>query len=92
MTTPPPMMKCGHAANSILTLPDGTKIPACVICAGIDPGAAVIDDTPPSFEGRTARCSYGPHHDVPSSSALAFFSHRPDRQYDDYYCGCKGWD
>ena len=29
---------------------------------------------------------------VPSSSDLWFFEHRPDEEYDLYYCGCWGWD
>lgn len=23
---------------------------------------------------------------------LPFFSRKPDREYDEYYCGCRGWD
>lgn len=53
------MMKCGHAANSERLLNDGTRIPSCVICAGI-PGreGTTIDENPPTLEGRTSRCSY----------------------------------
>lgn len=29
--------------------------------------------------------------EAPSSFDLPFFEHRPDREYDDYYCGCWGW-
>lgn len=28
----------------------------------------------------------------PSSVSLAFFRHKPDSQYDEYFCGCAGWD
>lgn len=28
----------------------------------------------------------------PSSSRLAFFQTRPDREFDEFYCGCAGWD
>jgi hypothetical protein len=54
----PPLMKCGHAANSEHILHDGTRRPSCVICYGIHSGADQIDETPPSLEGRIAHCSY----------------------------------
>lgn len=28
----------------------------------------------------------------PSSPDLAFFQARPDREFDEFYCGCFGWD
>jgi len=28
----------------------------------------------------------------PSDLALPFFSYRPDRDFDEFYCGCHGWD
>ena len=28
----------------------------------------------------------------PSHTRLAFFKSRPLEQYDEYYCGCFGWD
>ena len=105
-----PMMKCGHAAQGTHHLPDGTDEPCCIICFGIHPGANVIDDAPPSLEGRMARCSYygkPPRRNEcdkcrsggtcqcerPSDpERLAFFQHHPDRQYDEFYCGCHGWD
>ena len=52
-----PMMKCGHAANSKRKV-DDEWVDACIICAGIDPRGNEIDDSPPSLEGRTARCGY----------------------------------
>ena len=89
-----PMMKCGHAANAT-TERDGKTIPVCVICIGITPGADEIAETP-SLEGRFAQCSYRykdkPHGLVPSSTELAFFTHKPNEQYDQYYCGCYRWD
>lgn len=49
------MMKCGHAANATS---DGK--PACVICAMIDSGWNVVDDSPPDLSQRRARCTdYG---------------------------------
>ena len=28
----------------------------------------------------------------PSSSNLAFFEYTPDKPFDNFYCGCHGWD
>jgi hypothetical protein len=105
------MMKCGHAANSIQTMPDGTKKPSCAICWP-DPESEIIDENPPSLEDRVARCAYygtlpnGRNHESnydckrgerclcerPSSPDLPFFYHRPEREFDEFYCGCWGWD
>ncbi len=30
--------------------------------------------------------------EVDSDPSLAFFEHKPDEDYDRYYCGCWGWD
>lgn len=35
---------------------------------------------------RTCKCERD------SSTNLAFFEHRPDEKYDQFYCGCHGWD
>lgn len=84
-----PMMMCGHAANATNALNE----PACAICVGIDAGAEIVNDSPPDLSGREAICSYGCKHSIRSSSTnLAFFEHRPQAQYDVYYCGCWGWD
>ena len=40
---------------------------------------------------RQAKCSYC-NHTVNSSAKLAFFKNRPDKQFDSFYCGCRGWD
>lgn len=84
-----PMMKCGHAANAVRT---GTNEPICVICIGIHPGADQVDDNPPNLTGRKACCAYGKHAIVDSTPNLAFFEHKPDKEMDEYYCGCHGWD
>jgi len=85
-----PMMKCGHSANA--TTEEGK--PCCVVCIGIHPGAEEINDNPPSFEDRKAHCSYYVRckTEMYSSPKLAFFSHKPDEPYDEFYCGCYGWD
>jgi hypothetical protein len=81
----PPMMACGHAANS-----RRDEEPCCVICAGIVPGWDVVADAP-DLSGRVARCCYC-GRERPSSPTLAFFAHRPNGQHDDFYDGCRGWD
>ena len=86
----PVMLKCGHAANAHVER-DGKSIPCCAICAGISAGYDEIDDSPPDLSGRKARCSYCKHI-VDSGTSLAFFEYRPTEQYDNYYCGCRGWD
>lgn len=80
------MMKCGHAAN-------GTKgdKPVCVICYGISEGADVVDDAPPSLEGRKSKCSDCGRW-AHSSNELPFFEYKPTQEYDRHYCGCRGWD
>jgi len=92
----PPMMSCGHAANSEGTPAGGTRGPACAICSEF-----VVAPAQPNLEGRAAKCAYDNprskkvHTDrqrVPSSLSLAFFSWQPDEEFDEYYCGCYGWD
>lgn len=95
------MMECGHAAQGVQVL-DGKHYPTCVICAGISPGDMrpyTIAKDPPDLTGRVAKCSYSHGRDgrectstVPSSPAAAFFEHRPDAEFDRFYCGCWGWD
>lgn len=90
----PVMLKCGHAANAT----DGNGNPTCAICVGIV-DVSVADDQP-DLTDRRAKCTYkrgqgGHDHSnvsVDSSLNLAFFSHRPDKEFDEYYCGCWGWD
>ena len=41
--------------------------------------------------GRHAKCTYCGRIE-PSTNALAFFQHHPKNDYDEYYCGCRGWD
>ena len=83
-----PMMQCGHAANA----KDNQGNPCCVICAGINPGAKTIATDLPDLDGRKAKCGYGCGSTRDSSTDLAFFEHRPDRECDKYYCGCQGWN
>lgn len=80
-------MKCGHVAQGT----DSSGKPICVICAGITSDARIIDRSKTTFEGRTATCMYC-RREFPSNPKLPFFKHRPDRETDEYYCGCYGWD
>lgn len=101
------LMKCGHSANATVSnVVDGKDVtyPVCVICFGITHDAVIVvkEEEMPSLEGRQAKCSYdndrtsaGRNHKdsrVQSDTRLAFFAHKPDQEYDDYYCGCFGWD
>lgn len=98
-----PMMKCGHAANAVLTSRGGKQfdppLPACVICDCYE-----VDEEAPSLEGREARCtSCGGAH-KPSSPDLPFFEYlgpgskhwsikkTGPKAFDGYYCGCRGWN
>lgn len=81
-------MKCGHAANAR----DENGNPVCVICFGIVGGATEIDESPPSLEGRMARCDECHKSTQPSSTNLPFFEYKPGSPEDVYYCGCRGWD
>jgi hypothetical protein len=68
---------------------------------------AVISDAAPDLTNREALCRYrspgtygarrgekrGSRHGyVKSSVDLPFFEHHPDKPFDEYYCGCFGWD
>ena len=78
----PVLLTCGHAANST----DYQQRPACSICGDIKVAAAQ-----PNLIGRLARCQYG-DRSVASSYELPFFKYRVDRDMDEYYCGCYGWN
>lgn len=82
-----PFMKCGHIGYA----KDKDGNPCCVICAGSTPDAFIVEDNQPNLAGRKARCLYcGSLKD--SSPDLPFFEYRPDRKFDGFYDGCKGWD
>jgi hypothetical protein len=81
----PPMMGCGHAANSIDTK---TGAPSCAICVGIHPGADTIV-TGYALNDRMMSCCGA---EVPSDPKAAFFQHRPTKATDSFYCGHAGWD
>lgn len=80
-----PLMKCGHTANGTLNTKDGEK-PYCVIC-----DCQELAEEKPTLTGRKAACwCCGKIKD--SDYGLPFFKHNPDYEYDEFYCGCDGWD
>lgn len=84
-----PMMQCGCAASSHLRDNATGKwdIPYC----GTH-GCKDLAPFPPLLVGRIAQCAYCKKSRPSDNEALAFFEYRPTRDYDTYYCGCRGWD
>lgn len=84
-----PMMKCGCAAQGVITAKAGVKfdppIPACLIHDCYEPAT----DTP-DLTGRMANCAYGNHAIQPSDpEKLAFFEYRgPGSRWATDYCKC----
>lgn len=58
--------------------------------------ACLVHDTQeqipaPNLTGRKASCTYC-KKTVDSKGELAFFRYLPDKDRDEYYDGCMGWD
>ena len=85
-------------------LPEGH--PSCVSHFGIDAGACVVVPQP-ELSGRRARCAYygkptrrneceqcrdNCTHETDSSTELPFFASQPEKEFDEFYCGCHSWD
>ncbi|RJQ53392.1 MAG: hypothetical protein C4521_07615 [Actinobacteria bacterium] len=87
----PVLMECGCVATA-RNLRTGE--PVCPVHYAIHPGATIVAKTQPDLEGRRARCAYyrSCKQEAPSSLGLAFFMYCPDKPFDEYYCGCLGWD
>ena len=83
------LMKCGHTANSVFKY-NGEYKPCCAICFGIT-NDAVEEVELQSLENRKAKCSWC-GKEVDSRYSLPFFKHKPDKEYDTFYCGCGGWN
>lgn len=77
------IMTCGCAAQSKRS--DGARI------CGVHYLATSMEPQP-NLEGRTAVCSYESHKPIASSPTLAFFKYRVNKDKDEYYCGCYGWN
>lgn len=78
------LMKCGHIAQGYNT---ETGKPFCVICNCSEVG----DKDTVDLKSRIARCNTC-GFETPSSFKLPFFCYAPEKAYDTYYCGCKGWN
>jgi L-fucose isomerase-like protein len=83
------VMACGHVANAVEALADGSRRAVCVICAGLGRGAeAPMDPQPDSPNGY--RCAYCKRV---ATTPVAFADATPDRDgYGNHYDGCRGWD
>ncbi len=78
------LMKCGHLGYGKTK----DNKPYCIICH-----CDKVSEEKPSLTGRTARCSQC-GKEVPSSYKLPFFElkEKHNLKYDQYYCGCGGWE
>ena len=90
-----PLMKCGHVANATTDIPDSDgsgklTIHCCAVCIGLTKDAKIVGEQP-DLTGRKAKCSYCDKV-RDSSFDLPFFSYQPDKEFDNFYCGCMGWD
>lgn len=80
------LMACGHVATGRT----GKGEPVCATCIGINDGATIEVTPLPPLTFRKAICTCG--NTVKSSYRLPFFRYCPDKKYDEYYCGCRGWN
>ena len=75
-------MKCGHIAQGY----NQKGEPICIIC-----DCSEIDNEKPDLTGRMAYCTECSSC-TQSDWNLAFFKYNENLGYDEYYCGCHGWD
>lgn len=89
----PKIMKCGCAANAKCDKFQGVEYKPAKECC-LHHMCFEEAEEQPNIEGRFARCSYYRtcKTQVASNFNLAFFSYRPEKEFDDFFCGCKGWD
>lgn len=79
------MMKCGCDNAGAYT--NGEKEnPICITHNERELMNITID-----LKGRLAKCSYG-CKPVQSNVNLDFFKYQPEKEFDQYFCGCCGWD
>ena len=84
------LMKCGHVADAH----DPYGNPICASCIGMRDGADEIEKEcigNIGLENRFAKCVYGDHK-TESRWKLSGFKFCPYQKYDEYYCGCYGWN
>lgn len=72
--TDKPLMKCGHTANSTVSIDGGPPRPACAIHAGLTPDAYELAESQQPWAGRMARCCGQPKPSDPQH--MAFFEYR----------------
>ncbi len=55
---------------------------------------SILSELTTTEGARHARCSCGGEADSaqPDGRVLPFFLKRPDRETDEFFCGCRGWD
>lgn len=95
------LMKCGCSTTGVRA---SDRAPVCVVHlrdGGPEDPATIVEDAPPDLSQRQMRCGYMHGRDGkvcagrtprPSNPAAAFFSHKPDKEFDEFYDGCWGWD
>ena len=80
-------MTCGHVSNAT----DELNNPVCVICYGVENEIVCECINNNGLIGRKAKCIYGDKI-TDSRWDLPFFKYCPEEEFDEYYCGCYGWD
>lgn len=80
------LMNCGHTSQGY---DSKTDQPVCIVCSNYQQATNL-----PDLTGREATCFYkfGCKNKEKSSFRLAFFKYDANNTYDEYYCGCKGFD
>lgn len=87
------LMKCGCVSHGLskIRYPDGTtrEFPSCLIH-----NCKEVETELPDLTSRVAKCSYKMSCRKTSASSidLAFFHYCKDAEFDEFYCGCQGWE
>lgn len=81
------LMACGHTSNGT----DQNGKECCVICYGITKNATIPATNKPILSGRFAVCA-DCGRKIPSTLSLPFFEYIPHKEFDSFYCGCRGWN
>lgn len=76
------LMECGHLGYGKTM----DNKPYCIMC-----DCDKVSDKVANLEGRIAKCSWCDNKKE-SSYKLPFFQYKPSKEYDEYYCGCGGWE
>ena len=94
---PERIMKCGHLEVGR----DQNGNSFCTICYGINNDAITVAEEP-ELKNRVARCIYyglKPRKinqtvctsEEKSNKYMDYFRYMPEKEYDEFYCGCRGW-